>query len=147
PDFRDLTAQNRSFSHLGAYFANATFNLSGGREPERVRGARISTSLLPTLGVQPLRGQNLTEEEDRDGGAKVVLLSHGLWKRQFSADEGVVGRAIRLDKQSYTVIGVLAPGLNFPSDKELFVPLALSARALSNYKNYFLTIIARLKPG
>src|SRR5215467_6074993 len=60
PDFRDLATQNHSFSHLGAYFANATFNLVGGSEPERVSGARISAGLLPTLGVQPLYGRNLT---------------------------------------------------------------------------------------
>ena len=146
PDFRDLAMQNHSFSHLGAYF-NATFNLVGGSEPERVNGARISASLLPTLGVQPLYGRNLTTEEDRDGGEKVVLLGHRLWQRQFGADPGVVGRAIRLDEQSYTVIGVLPQGLNFPSDKELFTPLALSARALTNYQGFFLKLVARLKPG
>ncbi len=146
PDFRDLAAENRSFAQLGAY-ATSTVNLAGGSEPERVNGVRISAGLLPTLGVQPLYGRNLTAEEDREGGEKVVLLGYGLWQRQFGADPGVVGRAIRLDEQSCTVIGVLPPGLNFPSDKELFVPLALSSRDLANYDGYFLTLIARLKPG
>ncbi len=146
PDFRDLATQNRSFAQLGAY-ATATFNLSGGNVPERVNGARVSVSLLPTLGVQPLYGRNLTAEEDREGGAKVVLLGYKLWQRQFGADASVVGRAIRLDEQSYTVIGVLPPSLNIPQDKELFVPLALTAFDLSNYEGYFLTLIARLKPG
>src|SRR6185503_11409461 len=86
-------------------------------------------------------------EEDRDGGERVVLLGHGLWQRQFGADAGVVGRAVRLNEQSYTVIGVLPPGLNFPADKELFVPLALNAFDLTNYNGFFLTLIARLKPG
>src|SRR5688572_7158441 len=113
-DVRDLALQNRSFAQLGAY-STATFNLAGGSEPERVNGARVSAGLLPTLGVQPLCGRNLTAEEDREGGAKVVLLGHGVWQRQFGADPNVVGRAIRLDEQSYTVIGVLPPGLNFPS--------------------------------
>src|SRR5437867_7806540 len=67
PDFRDLATQNRSFSQLGAY-ATATFNLSGGNEPERVNGARVSAGLLPTLGLQPLYGRNMTTEEDREGG-------------------------------------------------------------------------------
>src|SRR5215467_5142690 len=147
PDFRDLATQNHSFAQLAAYSPYATFNLSGGSTPERINGARISTGLLPTLGLQPLYGRNLTAEEDQEGGAKVVLLSHGLWQRQFGADAGVVGRAVRLDEQSYTVIGVLPPGFNFPTDKELFVPLALSARALTNYQGFFLTLIARLKTG
>lgn len=146
-DVRDLAQPNRSFAQLGAY-AIATFNLAGGSEPERVNGARVSAGLLPTLGVQPLYGRNLTAEEDQEGGAKVVLLGHGVWQRQFGADPGVVGRAIRLDEQSCTVIGVLPPGLNFPSDKELFVPLALSAKELDSYFSPFpITITARLKPG
>src|SRR5262245_27739317 len=146
PDFRDLATQNRSFWRLSAY-TDDMFNLSGGNVPERVTGARVSAGLLPTLGVLPLHGRNLTAEGDRDGGEKVVLLSHGLWQRQFGADAGVVGRAIGLDGQSYTVIGVLPPGLNFPLDKELFVSLAMNASDLSDYDAQFLTLIARLKPG
>jgi putative ABC transport system permease protein len=143
---RDLATQNRSFSQLGAY-ATATFNLSGCSEPERVNGARISVGLLPALGVQPLYGRNLTAEEEREGAAEVVLLGHGLWLRQFGADPRVVGRAVRLGEQSYTVIGVLPPGLNYPQDKELFVPLTLTALDLNNYQGFFLQLIARLKPG
>jgi predicted permease len=145
-DFRDLATQNRSFSHLSAY-TDATFNMSGGNAPERVNGARISADLLPTLGVRPIQGRNLTKEENQDGGKKVVLLSQELWQRQFGGDAGVVGRAIGLDGQSYTVIGVLPPELNFPLDKDLFVPLALSVSDLSDYGGYFLSLIARLKPG
>jgi len=146
PDFRDVSTQNRSFERVGAY-SDATFNLAGASEPERVNGARVSAGLLPTLGVRPQYGRNLTEEEEREGGARVVLLGHGLWQRQFGADPGVVGRAVRLDEQSYTVIGVLPPGLNFPQDKELFVPLTLTAFDLNNYQGFFLKLIARLKPG
>lgn len=146
-DVRDLAQPNRSFTQLGAY-AIATFNLAGGSVPEHVNGARVSAGLLPTLGVRPLYGRNLTAEEEREGGAKVVLLGYGVWQRQFGADPGVVGRAIRLDEQSYTVIGVLPPGLNFPSDKELFLPLALNAKELESYFSPFpITITARLKPG
>ena len=146
PDFLDLAAQNRTFAQLGAYDFS-TFNLSGGSEPERINGARISAGLLPTLGVQPLHGRNFTAEEDREGGEKVVLLKYGLWQRLFGSDVRMVGRAIRLDEQSHTVIGVLPPGFNFPPDKELFVPLALNAFDLSNYEGYFLKLIARLRPG
>ena len=145
PDFRDLATQNRSFAQLGAY-TSATFNLSGGSEPERVNGARVSAGLLPTLGVQPLYGRNLTAEEDRDGGEKVVLLGHGLWQRQFGADAGSWAARSGLTSRVYTVIGVLPPGFNFPRGRELFVPLALNAFDLNNYNGFFLTIIARLKP-
>ncbi len=145
-DVRDLSLPNRSFAQFGAY-SIATFNVAGGSVPERVNGARVSAGLLPTLGVQPLYGRNLTAEEDREGGAKVILLGHGVWKRQFGADPNVVGRAISLDEQSYTVIGVLPPKLNFPADNELFVPLALSAKDLDSYFSpFFINITVRLKP-
>src|SRR5262245_5532164 len=99
-DVRDLALPNRACAQLGAD-AIATFDLAGGSVPERVNGARVSAGLLPTLGVQPLYGRNLTAEEDREGGAKVVLLGHAVWQRQFGADPNVVGRAISLDEQSY----------------------------------------------
>src|SRR5215510_37865 len=146
PDFRDVATQNRSFERVGAY-SDATFNLAGGSEPERVNGARVSAGLLTTLGVRLLYGRGLTEEEEREGAARVVLLGHSLWQRQFGADPGVVGRVVRLDEQSYTVIGVLPPGLNFPQDKELFVPLTLTAFDLNNYQGFFLKLIARMKSG
>src|SRR5499426_45065 len=146
PDFRDVATRNRSFERVGAY-SDATFNLAGASEPERVNGARVSAGLLTTLGVRLLYGRDLTEEEEREGAARVVLLGHSLWQRQFGADPGVVGRVVRLDELSYTVIGVLPPGLNFPQDKELFVPLTLTAFDLNNYQGFFLKLIARLKPG
>src|SRR5262245_21851256 len=73
PDFRDVATQNRSFERVGAY-SDATFNLAGGSEPERVIGARVSAGLLTTLGVRLLYGRDLTEEEEREGAARVVLL-------------------------------------------------------------------------
>ncbi len=60
-DYNDVKTQSRSFSHVAAFFGNATFNLSGGSEPERVSAVRVSATLLPTLGVQPVRGRNLTK--------------------------------------------------------------------------------------
>ncbi|MBI4661308.1 MAG: ABC transporter permease [Verrucomicrobia bacterium] len=145
-DFNDVNTQSRSFSHLAAFFGNATFNLSGGKEPDRVSAARVSATLLPTLGVQPVRGRNFTGEEDRDGGEKVVLLSYGLWQRKFGADEGIVGRTVKLDGVSHTVVGVLPPSFNFPPNKELFMPLALSPSELNSYGMYSFTVLARLKP-
>ena len=144
-DFNDLSTRSRSFSQIAAFFGNATFNLSGGNEPERVSAARISASLLPTLGVQTVRGRNFTAAEDRDGGERVVLIGHGLWQRKFGGDEAIIGRQIRLDGVTHTVVGVLPRGFNFPPNKDLLAPLALKSSDLSNYGWYSLTVVARLK--
>src|SRR6266566_7853263 len=66
-DFNDLNTRSHSFSHVAAFFGNATYNLSGGNEPERVSAARVSATFLPTLGIQPVRGRNFTTDEDRAG--------------------------------------------------------------------------------
>src|SRR5262245_6957024 len=76
PDFRDLETQNHSFVQVGA-ITDTTYNLSGGGQPERVNGARISSGFLSALGVRPLHGRNLMAAEDREGGEKVVLLAYG----------------------------------------------------------------------
>ena len=128
PDFCDLATQNRSFSQLGAY-ATATFNLSGGSEPELVNGARISVGLLPALGVQPLYGRNLAAEEEREGATKVVLLGHGLWLRQYGADPRVVipshglwhrrfgGQAAQLESRLRAVIEMRSSAFRQPFGK------------------------------
>ncbi len=121
--------------------------MSGGNEPERVSAARVSATFLPTLGIQPVRGRNFTTDEDRAGGEKVVLLSHGLWQRKFGADDGITGRVVKVDGVDHTVAGVLPRGFDFPPNKELFVPLALSPSDLNGYGKYSLTVVTRLKPG
>jgi len=74
-------------------------------------------------------------------------LSHGLWQRKFGADDGITGRVVKLDGVDHTVAGVLPRGFDFPSNKELFVPLALSPSDLNGYGKYSLTVVTRLKPG
>ncbi len=144
-DFRDLRQQAKTLSPVAAY-ATVDMNLSGEGEPERIRTARISANLCDTLGVPPAWGRTFLEAEDQAGAEKVVLLGHGLWQRRFGADPSVIGRAIRLDGQSYTVVGVMPPGLDFPEKAEVWIPLGLSASELNNYESYFLRIIGRLKP-
>jgi len=80
--------------------------LSGGNEPERVSAARVSATFLPRWHPT-VRGRNFTTDEDRAGGEKVVLLSHGLWQRKFGADDGITGRVVKLDGVDHTVAGVL----------------------------------------
>ncbi len=74
-------------------------------------------------------------------------MSHGLWQRKFGADDGITGRVVKLDGVDHTVAGVLPRGFDFPPNKELFVPLALSPSDLNGYGKYSLTVVTRLKPG
>src|SRR5471032_2654179 len=81
-----------------------TFTLTGGDNPERVRGSRMTASLMPLLGIAPRIGRNFTPAEDLDGTAGVAILSDGLWRRRFGADESVVGRTMQIDGESRTIV-------------------------------------------
>ena len=146
-----LRSENRSFSSV-AGFCGESFNLTGTDQPEQLQAARVSSSFLATLGVRPILGRDFLADEDRDGGKLVVLLGHGLWQRRFGGNPNIVGSAITLDSASYTVIGVLPPGLDQPQPD-----LDLLATNLAGFSRFtrdqiragggYIGSIARLKPG
>jgi len=154
PDFNAFSERQKSFEQLGIY-SNKHFDLSGTGAPERVKGTRVSASVFPLLGVAPLMGRTYTEEEDKSGHA-VVVLSYGLWQRKYGSDYSIVGRAIQLDRQPYTVIGVMPKSFEFPLRGEpwadgaadLWVPISFTAEERQGWGNmYNHSVIARLKPG
>src|SRR5215210_2183408 len=122
-NFLEWRKQNRSFERLEAMLGRP-FNLVSGGEPEQVQGAAVTAGFFSLLGVETERGRAFLPEEDRPGGVRSVVLSHGLWQRRFGGEE-VLGRALRIDGESYTVVGILEPGFRFVEDAELWVPLAL----------------------
>src|SRR5262249_31846550 len=149
PDFADRREADRVFERIGVY-TDANLNLTGGGEPERIQGVRVSEGLLPALGVPPERGRFFTPAEDRPGGPAVVLVSRGLWKRRFGGDPDLIGKGITLNGRSHTVIGIMPDGFGFPSPRtEMWVPAALSVEQLdaSQRGNEYLRAIARLKIG
>jgi len=145
PNFLDWRHANRSFTDMAA-IRSASLTLVGDGEPVRLNAAAVTASLFPLLGVQPALGRAFLPEEDRPGGAsQVVVLSHRLWQSRFGADPGIVGRSLRLDGRSFTVLGVLPAGFNFLPWADLWMPLAPDAAADRTDK--WLDVVARLKPG
>jgi putative ABC transport system permease protein len=134
------------FSRSAAYEAlGAPFNLVGDGLPERIRGAHVTADFFPTIGVQPLLGRDFLAEEDRPGGRRVVVLSHRLWVRRFGADPHVLGRALQLSGETYTVVGVMPADFRFPSVAELWTPFAFDPASTSE-ANYF-QLVGRLRDG
>ena len=111
-NFRDWGRMASTFDGMAAHAA-FSFNLLH-REPERVTGAALTWNLLPLLGVQPSLGRGFSEAEDRPGPPSVVIISDRLWKRSFGADPGIVGRSVRLDQHTSTIIGVMPADFNYP---------------------------------
>src|SRR5262249_3373186 len=130
PDYIELTQHKDLFASIGS-FVNAAFEISGSGESERVRGARITASLLETLGWDPILVRGFTEAEDTER-LKVALLSHGYCKRKLGQDASIIGRQSQLDRQSYPIIGVLRPDFVFPPrglptnglPADIFVPMS-----------------------
>jgi putative ABC transport system permease protein len=148
-DFADWKGQNQVFDDMAA-FRSKGYTLTGIGEPERITGARVSASFFPLLGVETSLGRAFLPEEDMSKGERVVVISQGLWQRRFGSDPNIIGRALTLDSQSYTVVGVLPAGFSFPIDIEnadMWSPLALDGELLEQRGAHFLRVIARLKPG
>ncbi|MEX2179564.1 MAG: ABC transporter permease [Gemmatimonadaceae bacterium] len=150
PEFADYRRDARSLTRLAAFsFAPAMLAADGaGGEPERLRTVLVSDGFFQTLGAPMLLGRTFTAEEERRGVPLVVVISHGLWMRRFGGDSSVVGRQIVLNDYTRTVVGVLAPGAEFPSSEfAAWRPLRLNYDSLWTRNNHYLTVIGRLADG
>ena len=140
-----------SFAGLGAFTSEENITLSGGVEPEVLKGERVSASFLRILGVEPLRGRGFREDEDRPGAAPVAMISSELWQRRFSGDPQIVGKSATLGSTAFTIIGVLPSRFQFPTagvDVWMTAPAEwplMSAK--SRVDSPFLTVFGRLAPG
>ncbi len=143
-NFSDWRRQSKSFEYLCALLS-WNLNMTGRGEPERLQGARASADIFPMLGVKPLLGRTFLPEEDQAGKNRVVLLSEVLWQRRFGADRNVIGQAITLNGESYTIIGIIPPEFRVPNQSELWIPAALDELQLRR-GNHLLGVMARLKP-
>jgi predicted permease len=148
PELRDITELNKSLSDVAA-FTNVNFNVTTSGTASRVLGAQVSPSFFDILGVNAERGRVFAKEEGEKGHDNVLLLSHGLWERRFGADPGITGKQIIANGQSFTVVGILPAGFEYPNQSEMWSPLSFAPDDLSpnNRGNHGLEMIGRLKPG
>ena len=149
PSFLDWQRQNTVFTGMAA-MSERSFNLTGVGEPERLEGRRVSANLFDLLGVPALLGRTFVPDDDRPG-THVALLSYSLWQRSFGSDPSIIGRAVTLNGESYTVIGVMPRGVHLHAygnwNDELWVPIAFTNEESTNRGTHFLEVIARIKPG
>src|SRR5215212_9276257 len=149
PNYQDSQRQQSAFEEVAA-LEMATYNITDWGEPQRVASARITTNLAPMLGVAPALGRSFLPEEEEVGHNRVALLSDGLWQRQFGADRSIINKTIRLNGESYTVVGVMPAGFQFPGNREMWVPLVIDRQKepwRTDRTNRNLSVFGRLKPG
>jgi putative ABC transport system permease protein len=144
--------RNHSFSGI-AVWAIDSFNLTGRGEPEQVPVARVSPNFFDLLGVTPQLGRAFIAEDGQVAGPPVVMISDGLWRTRFNSDRGIIGQSVTLDSQSYTIVGVLPAGIQFPfiGQADVWSPryfeLTFMSAAHMRAGVGYLTPIARLRPG
>jgi putative ABC transport system permease protein len=155
PDFRDWQEQAKAFDRLATFwtFPNGDVNLTGGVEPERVSVARISTGFFEVLGVRPLYGRTFTADESVVGSHRRVILSYGLWKRDFGGDSTIVGRNVTVNGFPYEVVGVMPAELQARSvrvlgtDVQLWRPLVPEDGQTGGRNSRKLRVVGRLARG
>jgi putative ABC transport system permease protein len=145
-DYLDWCKRQRSFEGLAGY-TSTTVTVSGGDRPERLDGGALTANALDLLRVKPLLGRGFQPGEDRPGAAPVVLLSYQLWQNRFNGDPHVIGKAVRVNGQQATVIGIMPADFRFPFNEQLWTPLRLDPGAGERGKGEPFMVVARLRPG
>jgi putative ABC transport system permease protein len=147
PNLQDWRAQNDAFEAIAAYDTRS-YNLQTRDNPEQVSAAEVSPDFFTALAINPSLGRVFAQDEDIQGKNHLVILSDQLWRTDFAADPGLVGRDITLDGQQYLVAGVMPPSFRFPSRQtQLWVPLVLPQNQRANRGNHYLFTLGLLKPG
>ena len=148
--FRELLARNRSFQSM-AVFKTWLPTATGGAEAERLAGQRVSSAYFRTLGLAPVLGRDFEAADDRPGAPNVVILSDALWRRLFAGDRAILGRQVRLDDDSCSVIGVMPAGFEnvLAPSAELWAPLRYAEvfGPDSREWGHHLRLVARRRPG
>jgi predicted permease len=150
PNYLAWSKANHVFSQVAAVDPFRTVSLTEQGQPEALLSGAVTPNYFSVLGVAPQLGRTFSEGEDQPGRDHVTILSHDLWERRFGSDPAIVGRTIRVNRENYTVAGVMPANFRMMGFTEkLWTPLVLSAadQAEAARKDHSLYLFARLKPG
>jgi predicted permease len=157
-NFFDWKKQNTVFEDVAA-FGSGSMALTGDGEPEQLAGARVGSGYFAVVGVEPVLGRSFVPEEYELGKEQVVILSHAFWQRRYGGDKSIINRNIRLDDASYTIVGVMPPGIYpvapttsgqiiFDEQQQSFwIPMSFRPEWAAVRSAHVLGVLARLKPG
>ncbi len=148
PEYYDYRGGD-SLESIGAFIFphNASLAVEG-EEPEAVTRTLVTASLFRVLETPALHGRTLEEEENAPGKGGVAVLSHGLWQRRFASDPGILGRTIRVEGETVTVVGVMPAWFQYPTAQvDLWLPLTLNPERPRGRGAHFLRVVARLREG
>ena len=150
-EFQDYRDQNRTMEMVEHHAMN--FILYGRGEPERVQTSVVSANFFDVLGVKPILGRTFVPDDEKPGGDAVLVLSYKYWKQSHGGDPKIVGTVFRMNNRPHTVIGVLPPVPEYPSESDVYMPTAncpfrSSTAVIDNRQARLLSaVFGRLKPG
>jgi predicted permease len=146
-DFAAYRDGQRSFESFGAFMPAVSINISGDDRPERVQAARVTAATLALTHVRPVLGRAFTSLDDAPDGELAVVVSHSLWRDHYASDSAVIGRHIRVNGQSSTIVGVMPDGFAFPNETKLWLPLRLDPALAPWGTGTHVNAVGRLRPG
>ena len=149
PNFQDWRDQNEVFEAFGVY-RGMTLNLTGGNQAERLNASLASADVFRAVGIQAQNGRTFGPADDRPTAERIAVISDRLWRSRFNADPALLGQTITLNNQPHTVVGIMPPGMRFPSRlTDVWLPLGLFVDAFPPARGAHpgLSVVAKLKPG
>jgi predicted permease len=145
-ELEDWRSQARSFAGM-AGFSQYAVNISDDRAmPEQQTAARVSENLFRLLGQQPLLGRDFGPADGLKDAERVVILGNTLWKNRYAADPNVLGKAIRINGEPAVIVGVMPPGIKFPTRAELWTQVIPNAENLNRTRREY-SVVGRVRPG
>jgi putative ABC transport system permease protein len=146
PNFVDFQNSAESVAEMAA-MAGWSYNLTGTGEPQKLRGFSVTPNLFQVLGVGAALGRTFDIREYADADARVVVLSHNVWRDRFGSDPEITGKTIELNDMPFVVQGVMPAGFEFPPAADVWVPVVFPDYIKEARGAHFLQVVARLKPG
>jgi predicted permease len=154
--YLDVKNGHQGFEQV-AIAIGGNYNLTGDGDPERVGVIRVSSNLLPMLGVHPARGRVFAQDEDSPGRPATAVLTDGMWARRYGRDPRMIGKSITINGLPYEVAGILPQSFSLPREvlptlygteqADIFLPLPLAPNAAQIRTNEDYNIVGKLKPG
>jgi len=149
PDYLDWRRQATTFQEMAAYSVRDYSKpvLATPQGPLQLTVALVSDNLFSMMSIHPVVGRAFLPQEDRAGEDQVVILSHRLWEQEYGSDPGIIGKSVEVDRTSFTVVGVMGEGDQYPQEADIWLPLSRLGEALNRREAHRVWVIGRLKPG
>lgn len=148
PDFQDWHDQSSLFEAM-AYYGNDETSVATGQTADYANGAAVSPEFFRVFAVQPQLGRFFSGEEEKPGGPLAALISDAFWQLKYGGSADVVGKILRTENMSFTIVGVLPRGFRFPDSNDFWIPVSVfqkagetEDRSANNYQ-----AVGRLKSG